>query len=313
MTGPYDATAADYLDRGWWPIPLPAGAKGPPPDGYTGAAGRPVTAADVADWTAERPDANIALRLPRDVVGIDVDAYGGKAGAASLAALEAELGPLPLTVRITSRTDGVSGIRLYRNTSGAVLKGAPAAGVEVVQYHHRYAVAPPSIHPDTGHPYRLLDERDDLAEAEAFPEPDDLPELPLTWAAGLAATLHRKGHPPASSAAVDAVLANATGERNLALLNGLRKVLGHPRQAATGSRHDTLVKALCMAVREARAGLYPLAEAVALTERWWTVATGDDRARRGEVEAGLRWAVANVDAEQVAGTADRHRRHRGAR
>ena len=44
---------------------------------------------------------------------MDVDAYGGKPGAETLARLEAELGSLPQTLMSASRTDGRSGIRWF--------------------------------------------------------------------------------------------------------------------------------------------------------------------------------------------------------
>ncbi len=45
---------------------------------------------------------NVGLRLPECVLGIDVDAYAGKSGAATLAEAEARLGALPLTWRSTA-------------------------------------------------------------------------------------------------------------------------------------------------------------------------------------------------------------------
>ena len=98
-------------------------------------------------------------------------------GMAAWDALLGQFDPLPPSPRATSRDDGISGIRLYRVPSG--WKGAgilPAAPVceghplpdgrearpgnlvspgEVIQHHHRYMVAPPSVHP-SGRPYRWL-------------------------------------------------------------------------------------------------------------------------------------------------------------
>ncbi len=56
----------------------------------------------------------MALRLVTGVVGIDMDAYGGKQGERTLTRLEQLLGSLPATVVSTSRTDGVSGIGLFQ-------------------------------------------------------------------------------------------------------------------------------------------------------------------------------------------------------
>ncbi len=76
---PYADAADDYAARGWSPIPLPPRSKFPPPSGTTGTA--PLPDADkVAEWKSTRPDANVALRLPEGVVGLDVDNYPGKVG-----------------------------------------------------------------------------------------------------------------------------------------------------------------------------------------------------------------------------------------
>lgn len=119
---PFDC-ADLYRARGWeGTIPLPASSKTPPPSGYTGAAGHMPSGADVEEWRRHGfraggrtyPAGNLALRLPRDVIGLDVDHYGTKSGGDTLAGLITRWGPLPPTKRSTSRSDGISGIRLYR-------------------------------------------------------------------------------------------------------------------------------------------------------------------------------------------------------
>ena len=181
---PYASAARACLRAGYSPLPLPPGRKWPPPKGWTGA-GAPMTDLDqVRRWTRSDPSANIALRLPDGVIGIDLDLYPDPSkdhpAVERMAAWDALLGqfdPLPPSPRATSRDDGISGIRLYRVPSG--WKGAgilPAAPVceghplpdgrearpgdlvspgEVIQHHHRYMVAPPSVHP-SGRPYRWL-------------------------------------------------------------------------------------------------------------------------------------------------------------
>ena len=76
---------AGQQDRaGWGPIPLPTGQKAQPPVGFTG--GHPVPS--YADWYTiyeENPAkwGNLGARVPERVVGVDVDAYDGKNGAAT--------------------------------------------------------------------------------------------------------------------------------------------------------------------------------------------------------------------------------------
>src|SRR5690606_24446825 len=114
---------------------------------FTGYKGRWPTPEDREHWRSEGLE-NIALRLPPVVIGLDVDHYEDKHGADTLATLEAQLGALPRTWISTSRTDGVSGIRLYRVPAG--VEGWPTqAGpdIEIVRYAHRYMMVWPAVHP----------------------------------------------------------------------------------------------------------------------------------------------------------------------
>src|SRR5690606_7106513 len=158
--GPYEEAAWLYWQAGWEGVlPLPPGKKGPPPSGRTGWAGVDPDAAEIEAWV-EGPEGagNIGLRLPEGVYGLDVDAYGAKSGAEALRNAEAVLGPLPPTWCVTSRDDGVSGIRLFRASlpAGRRWKDEPAGhgmGIEAIHLGHRYAVVWPSVHPETGRTY----------------------------------------------------------------------------------------------------------------------------------------------------------------
>jgi hypothetical protein len=181
----YASAARVYLAAGYSPLPLPLGQKWPPPKGWTGAAAPMVGLEQVYCWIRSDPDGNIALRLPEDVIGIDLDLYPDPSKdhpaierLAAWDALVGSLGPLPESPRATSRNDGASGIRLSRVPAGWRAAGIlPAAPVcrghplldgrearagdlvspgEVIQHHHRYLVAPPSVHP-SGRRYRWHD------------------------------------------------------------------------------------------------------------------------------------------------------------
>ena len=178
--GPYAAAATKYHAAGWAPLPLPHGKKGPVPRGWTGREGAWPSGADVWAWTEDHGDGNIALRLPPTVVGFDIDHYGDKPGGMVLHQLEEQLGALPATWRSTSRDDGTSGIRLYRIPEGHRWPGILGPGIEVIRHAHRYTVAWPSIHPDTGGTYRWITP-DGATALDAVPTPDDLPHLPPAW------------------------------------------------------------------------------------------------------------------------------------
>ena len=185
MSGPYGENAARYWAAGWRGVfPLKPRTKKPPPDGVTGEHGVDPSYADLYAWS-EGPEAagNIGLRLPRHVIGIDVDNYGDKVGGVTLTASEERWGALPETWRSTSRDDGVSGIRFYRVPEGLAWPGEIKPDIEIIQHRHRYAVAAPSIHPDTGNTYRWVNPAGVVSTA--LPDPDALPLLPDAWVEGL--------------------------------------------------------------------------------------------------------------------------------
>jgi len=175
MTG-YAKYAPHYLAAGFSPLPLPHGRKVPPPDGFTGYAGPMATQADVAAWAAQAPEANIALRLPPTVVGIDWDAYKPD-GVATMDELNARLGDLPMlsTWRSSSRNDG-SGIFFFRLPEGLPRIGDVGKGIETIRFGHRYAVVAPSLHPQGGS-YRWYSPDG----GHRAPRVDDLPMLPQAW------------------------------------------------------------------------------------------------------------------------------------
>lgn len=180
--------AGVYLKNGWTPVPVEMGSKRIAVDGFTGHDGEYPAARYVMDnWNAKYGAYNIGLRLGHDVIGIDVDAYGERNGAESLANLERELGELPYTYVSTSRSDGISGIRLFRVPRGndANWRGKAAGGIDVISWHYRYVVCEPSIHPSTGNVYAWFLECHNGGGIEFIPcdvpAVADLPVLPEIW------------------------------------------------------------------------------------------------------------------------------------
>lgn len=190
----YGSVAQTYYQRGWEGVlPLPPGAKTEPPKGYTGDTGRYPTQAQVAGWASTHAAGNVALRLPDNVLGLDVDAYEGKLGGQTLAALEARLGRLPATWVSTSREDGSgSGIRLFRAPGGLVWRNGIGADIDVIRRSWRYAVVWPSTHPKTRSTYRWY--APGWIPAVAPPRPGDLAELPFPWVQFLTEIPEKKGH-----------------------------------------------------------------------------------------------------------------------
>lgn len=202
MIDGYAQWAQQYRSRLWTGVlPLPPRAKSPLPKGYTGRAGKNPDDAQIDTWCRRWANGNIALRMPGDVLGIDVDDYpytfteedpetgetyevnGVKTGGATLAALEAELGPLPATWRSSSRGDGPSGIRLFKVPPG-LLWGDFGTHLEGIWWGHRYAVVYPSINPDSDRRYEWINDAADTPTwGEPPPKVTDLVDLPESWVA----------------------------------------------------------------------------------------------------------------------------------
>lgn len=250
-SGYYGAAVWNYHDAGWQSIlPLPPGQKFPPPEGYTGAGGAVPSYADLYAWADTRGDWNLGLRMPPTVIGLDVDAYGGKPGAETLAELTAQLGPLPGTWQSSSRGDGLSGISLFTVPDGTVLVSA-LPGIELIQSHHRYAVAWPSVHPTTGRAYEWV--RTDTGEVGGVPVLAELPALPPAWVEHLTAGKSPSVKIPGTDA--EAVLAGfPRGEP----CHHVRKAAG--LAMAEGSRHDAYNQAVLAVTRAGRNGCPGAAE-----------------------------------------------------
>lgn len=301
---PYQQAAAHLVLAGWWPLPLPYREKTPPPDGFTGHDGRDPTPAEISAWLAA-PDprrvGNVGVRIPPDVVGIDVDGYDDKPGAATLAQLEAKLGPLPPTVIITSRSDGVSGIRLFRLPDGVdqstFRTGWP--GIELCRYGHRYVVAPPSIHPKTGSAYRCFDPATGEVLA-TLPPKADLPVLPEAWAAACA----KPQRPERTTRLAPAGLPVAPGTPDpyapcKAMSNALAGILEQLRGGS--SRHDAATAGAMRLARLAERGHCGVEYALDVVARTFIPEIQDRISYAGAVaewQSIVDTAKAKVDADQ---------------
>lgn len=271
-----------------------------PFSGFTGRNGAQVTYAQSATAAQERKYAscNLALRLDPGFIGIDVDDYDGKPGGRVLAALEAQLGALPPTWKSTARMpeDPVSGIRLFRVPADLEFDGIAGPGIEIVQHHHRYVMAWPSVHPKTGRVYHWYGP--DNERLEFPPPPEDVPVLPDVWVDHLAvsSTAERS---VGDGTGVSDFLAEFTGTDSPRMFDTVSDAF-RSQVAAGSARHDSMLKALGRAMREAARGYYPAAVAEERLRDLWDGATsGEGRDR--EYASLLERAVAdvNVQAEQL--------------
>lgn len=209
MTRPFADAVQFYRNSGWLgTLPLPPRAKSNPPDGWTGGHERDPDGATVHGWaTNGYAGGNIALRMPADVIGLDVDAYAAlrpvrdpatgvlgqqwvrKRGAETLAELEAALGPLPPTWRSSARP-APSGIYYFRVPPGVTITESALPGdIEIIRRGHRYAVVAPSINPETDSTYRWWfgTNTGGWSVQHRPPRVDEPAVLPSAWAVRLAA------------------------------------------------------------------------------------------------------------------------------
>lgn len=177
---------AETYRRAGWPTPFPvaAGEKFPPVTGCTGEA----PSVEEADRNAEAawneiPNGearNMGLRMPADVIALDVDDYEKKHGAAALAELTEKLGALPPTYSSTRRgAESPARQLFFRVPAGVKWSSVAGPGIDILQHTHRYAVVWPSV--VDGDMYRWYDVDGNVMPEGEIPNVEDLAELPAVW------------------------------------------------------------------------------------------------------------------------------------
>ncbi|MBF6131606.1 AAA family ATPase [Nocardia otitidiscaviarum] len=298
------SAARDLLERGWHPIPI-GGASGKKllQKGITGYNGRDVNDPDkFREWAEEFGNTpgglNIGTRVPVGVIGIDGDFYAGKHGWTSLQAAERLWGTLPPTYVTTARMDG-SGIRWYRLPESChdhrVWKSVgvlPGGDVEVIQRHHRYAAAPPSVH-KSGARYRVLGP--DGLDCAGLPRPAELPLLPNAWVDGLGNEGSER-NPRGTEAEGRGVLAGlADGPMDDAVSGLFRGALEAFQR--NGSRYDAMNSAVIHLVRRGAGGAMGVPTALRLLQSEYVRAVAS--ARGSEREAEKEFSKAQRDAGRI--------------
>lgn len=295
--------AADYLENGWRPLPLPAGKKSAPPSDWTGAtkphSGEVPSRSQLAQWAIDYPQGNLAVSPPKHVLGIDLDAYDGKDGDVTVEAAEEAWGKLPATWVSTSRPGTPSGISWFRIPEGLAWPGKlpQGGGVELIRWDHRYAVVEPSVHPE-GRDYVWV-APDGTQESGSFPAPDDLPELPASWVDGLTS-----GKPWFARSEVDLDDAEVTqwiedrGDHPVCSVmdRTLRRALNEIALAGPrGGAHDQMLEGVWSVVNDSAAGHKGLHKALTKLRSAFKEAVAGRRSPREEA---AEWSRAKAGAVQ---------------
>ena len=266
-------------------MPIPRGRKEPPPVGFTGEAGSDTTAEQIAFFAKTAGAGGVALRLPRGVIGIDVDSYTSgtvaKQGAQTFLRSLAQWGELPPTWTSTARGPGPSRIYFFRVPEQRY-QTTINPDIEIIQRHHRYAIVWPSLHPN-GQTYTWYGPD---GQPCGPPGREDLPWLPERWVAGLLEGATVAGPPAAPRAAGEALLAILhADEREVcsAMLDGLDAAVRELEAPDVGTRHDAIARRIHRIVHLGAFGHAGAGKVLAAFANKWEALTPGE-SREGELE-----------------------------
>jgi hypothetical protein len=306
---PFTVQAEPALALDWLTFPVKGkGTTGNIPKGITGNKGV-LDAETVRKFLITRPHGfdNIAVRHT-GTIAIDADVYAGKKGAENLAkfAEDNNLPPLPPTYSSTARGDGSPSRQyFYRLPDASVrLKGSPCEDVEICQFHHRFSVVHPSIHPDTGETYFWylpgvggFSWGDRMA---GMPSVSDLPELPQEWVEALANPVDDLDYDVEITRDIDEFLSQfQNGTPSKPVADAIEKARSqHPG-------HDETYKGLLNAFmygREQHPGVRDLINILIGRHRQYLDREHPQRAAAGEVESIVRHAMETAQRKPVEQT-----------
>ncbi len=172
MKGPFASSALQYAERGLFPVPVQYRDKNTLV-GWKTRQQTGVSPREVEQWTKKYPGANIGLLtgVPspyydgRRLIVFDVDSRDGFDYLKRYG--------VPRTATVQTGREGGGGRHYYLLTKTAIPIEYPAPGLEI-RGAKAYVLAPASIHPETGNPYKWLRPLDDIRDM-----PDGLLNLAL--------------------------------------------------------------------------------------------------------------------------------------
>ena len=147
----YPEAAVLWETAGWTVLPLVPGRNGSPvpPTGATGRRGVD------SRWSERDTTAVLAMavRVPAGVVDLDVDSHGGRSDDAEASLVE--LGPLPPTMRSTSRGSHPTSGQYFYRWPGMPDRLKRLPGIDVLHRGCGFSRVWPSTSDKTGEQYRL--------------------------------------------------------------------------------------------------------------------------------------------------------------
>lgn len=146
------AAALELASLGWHVFPCieTPGEKSKSPYTKNGFHDATTDPTQIKIWWDYKPDALIGFAIPEHLLVIDIDPHNG----GSREALESKTGPLPQTLTAWSGR-GNGGHHLYFFSPGGDLTSTKlGVGIDLRAGGRHYVIVPPSIHPDSGLPYR---------------------------------------------------------------------------------------------------------------------------------------------------------------
>ncbi len=183
---PYGISSLVYFDAGFSPLPALGKLLV-----VKGASGRhPIASREqVVKWSRTHGPFNVALRLPKNVIALDIDEYKGD--LERLKKLEDELGELPITWNSDSR--GGAGGKLLFSIPDELASDrwqSNISGITIAQHTHRYVMALPSMNKESKSRYQwYMGLNGQLVPDYQIPTVNDLSELPKEWASVLKKTV----------------------------------------------------------------------------------------------------------------------------
>lgn len=263
--GGYANVAPVYMELGWPSVlPLPAGQKWPPPEGFTGQRAELPPPEQTNAWRRDFVDGNTALYLVDGLICVDIDNYAKRdrpAGRALevLAEVEGRAGHrFPATWVLRNRTDG-SEKRLYRVPLGLTWRSNLGAGVDLVHAGHHYVNV--GVNPDTGEPERWYTPDGELSPVP--PSPGQLTTLPDELVLELMRDANGREVPGLASAEAASELLEKlpVGVMDVGVRELMSRALAD-LSGRNGSRHDATLGHVRDLVRYGAAGLIGTANAL---------------------------------------------------